>query len=147
LLDLLYWANFLLHFSHALHVMKARISARSAQVQQCSHVAELEEALTQLRAELAAAHTKVEEVERRERSLTSGYDSLRRDFGDFLTSHDAVVKEKANLEKMEREKAQQFCNLLRKKLVGLRCDMEELIVALGGDAWTFSLPMPLSLTC
>jgi hypothetical protein len=63
----------------------------------------LEEANAQLRAELATAHTNVAEVERRERSLTSDYDGLCRDFGDLQTSHVAVVKEKANLEKTERE--------------------------------------------
>jgi hypothetical protein len=46
LLDLLYWANSLLHFSQALHVMKAQISARSAEVQQRSHISGLEEANT-----------------------------------------------------------------------------------------------------
>jgi predicted nucleic acid-binding Zn-ribbon protein len=81
--------------------------------------------------ELAAAHIKVAEVERHERSLTSDYDSLHRDFSD-LTSHIAIVKEKADLEKTEHEKAQRFHNLLRKKLAGLRHDMEESIAALEG---------------
>jgi hypothetical protein len=42
------------------------------------------------------------------------------------------VKEKADLEKTEHEKAQWFCILLRKILAGLRRDMEESIAALGG---------------
>jgi hypothetical protein len=84
-------------------VMRARISVRSVKVQQRSHTTELEEANAQLRTELATTHTKVAEVERRERSLTFDYDGLRRDFNDLQTSHATVVKEKAYLEKMEHE--------------------------------------------
>jgi hypothetical protein len=61
--------------------------------------------------------------------------------------HAAVVKEKADLEKVECDKAQQFCNLLRKKLAELHINMEESIAVLGGDAWTSPLPMPLSPSC
>jgi hypothetical protein len=42
------------------------------------------------------------------------------------------VKEKADLEKMERKKAQQFWNLLRKKQDELWHDTEESVVGLGG---------------
>jgi FtsZ-binding cell division protein ZapB len=45
-------------------------------------VAELEEANAQLRTELAAAYTKVDEVEYREQTLSSDYDDLRKDFDD-----------------------------------------------------------------
>jgi seryl-tRNA synthetase len=119
----------------------------SMEVQQRSCVVELEEANAQLCAELATIHTKVVEVERREQSLTSDYDALHKDFNDLQTSHVAVVKEKADLEKIEREKAQRFRNQLCKKLVGLWRDIEESIATLWGDAWIFPLPMPLSLTC
>jgi chromosome segregation ATPase len=81
------------------------MAAKSTEVQQSLCIAELEEANTQLRTELAAAHTKVAEVEHRERTLSSDYDGLRKDFDDLQTSHDAVVQEKANLEKTEHEKA------------------------------------------
>jgi hypothetical protein len=90
LLDLLCWANSLLPFPQALHVMRARISVRSTEVQQCSRVAELEEANAQLCTKLAAMHTKVAEVEQHEWSLTSNYDGLNRDFGDLQTSHAAL---------------------------------------------------------
>jgi hypothetical protein len=76
--------------------------------------------------------------------LTSDNEGLRRDFDVLCTSHDAVVKEKADLEKTEREKMQQLQNSLRKKLVELRVDMEATVVALGGDAWIFPLPTLLS---
>jgi hypothetical protein len=65
----------------------------------------LEEANAQLHVELTA-HTKVAEVEHCERALTSDYANLRRDFSDLQTAHATVVKEKADLEKTERNKAQ-----------------------------------------
>jgi hypothetical protein len=80
----------------------------------------------------------VAEVECRDRSLTSYYDGLHRDFDDLQTSHAAVVKDRANLENVERAKAQWFHNQLRKKLAELWHDMEESIAMLGGDAWIFS---------
>jgi hypothetical protein len=54
------------------------------------------------------------------------------------TSRDAVVKEKANLEKTEHEKAQQFQNSLYKKLVELWVDMEATVATLGG--WCMDFP-------
>jgi hypothetical protein len=60
-------------------VTKARISAESVEVEQHLQIARLEEANAQLHADLVAAHTNVEEVERREWSLTSEYDGLHRD--------------------------------------------------------------------
>jgi hypothetical protein len=65
-------------------------------VQQNAHVVELEEAKAQLR------------VEHHEQPLTSNYEGLSRDFDDLRTLHDVVVKEKLDLEKMEREKAQRI---------------------------------------
>jgi hypothetical protein len=115
--------------------MRARISEKVVEVQPCSRIAELEEANVVLCVELAAAHTKVVEVERRERALTSNYGSLHSDFNDLQSVHAVVVKEKTDLEKMER--AHRFHNLLRKKLAELRRDMEESIAALGGRCLDF----------
>jgi hypothetical protein len=70
-------------FSQALHLTRAPISEKAAKVQQCSRVPELEKTNAQLCVELAAAHTKVVEVERRERALTSNYGSLCSDFDDL----------------------------------------------------------------
>jgi hypothetical protein len=53
------------------------------EVQKSSRVAELEAANAQLCAELAAAKTRLAEVERREQALSSDYDGLCRDFGDL----------------------------------------------------------------
>jgi hypothetical protein len=41
------------------------------------------------------------------------------------------------VEKTEREKAQRFHNRLRKKLVGLRHDMEKIVAMLGGQCFEF----------
>jgi hypothetical protein len=94
-------------------------------------IAELEEANTQLRAELAMAHTKVAELECHERTLPSDYDGLHKDFDDLRTSHVAVVQEKTDLEKTECEKAQRFQNFLHKKFTELRCNTAS-VTALGG---------------
>jgi hypothetical protein len=58
--------------------------------------------------ELAAAYTKVAEVEHHEQTLSSDYDGHRKDFDDLQTSHAVIVQEKVNLEKTEREKVQRF---------------------------------------
>jgi Mg-chelatase subunit ChlI len=77
-------------------------------VQQNAHVAKLEEANAQLRVELNAAQSRLTEVELCEQALTSDNEGLCRDFDVLCTSHDAVVKEKADLEKTECEKMQQL---------------------------------------
>jgi hypothetical protein len=69
---------------------------------------ELEEVNAQLLAELNATRSRLAEVEHHEQALTSDYEGLHRDFDDLCTSHDTVVKEKADLEKTEHEKAQRF---------------------------------------
>jgi predicted metallo-beta-lactamase superfamily hydrolase len=118
-----------------------------AEVPQSLRITELEEANTQLRTELAAAHTKVAEVEHHERTLSSDYDGLRKDFDDLRTSYAAIVQEKVNLEKTEHEKVQRSQNLLRKKLVELQRDTEESVAALKGGAWIFPLRTLLSPPC
>jgi chromosome segregation ATPase len=115
-----------------LHLTNSRIAEKSAVVQQNACMAELEEANSQLRVELNAAQSRLTEVEHREHALTSDYEGLRRDFDILCTSHDVIVKEKADLEKTKREKAQRLQNLLRKKLAELRVNMEVTVTALGG---------------
>jgi hypothetical protein len=68
--------------------MKSKIVERSAEAQQVAHVAELEKANAQLRAELNAAwcklaeadatQSKLAEVEHHERALTSEYEDLKK---------------------------------------------------------------------
>jgi CRISPR/Cas system CMR-associated protein Cmr5 small subunit len=77
-----------------------------------------------LQAELTAAKACVAEVECRETALKTDYGSLCNNFDDLQTANAALVKEKENVEKVERVKAQRFHNLLRIKLAGLRLDME-----------------------
>jgi chromosome segregation ATPase len=108
-------------------------------------VAELEEANAHLRAELNAAQSKLSEVEHREQAMTSAYENLRKDFNEMHSLHAAVVQEKADLEKTEREKGRRFRNSLLKKLAELRCDTKVSVDTLGGDVWN-SLLMPTSQT-
>jgi chromosome segregation ATPase len=72
------------------------MAVKSMKDQQSLRVAELKEANTRLRAELASTDTKVAEVERREQTLTYDYDGLCKDFDDLWTSHTTVVQEKAD---------------------------------------------------
>jgi hypothetical protein len=91
---LFYYADVL--FFQALHLTKSRIARK--------------EANAQLRMELNAAHSKMAEVEHREQALTSVYEDLKKDFNDVRYSHAAVVKEKNEPEKTEREKERRFWN-------------------------------------
>jgi hypothetical protein len=111
-LAVLCWAD-VLFFPYALHLTKSRIAEKSAVVQQNARVVQLEEANAQLLEELDAAQSRLAEVEHHEHALTSDYEGLHRDFDDLRTLHDAIVKEKADLEKTECEKAQWFQNSLR----------------------------------
>jgi hypothetical protein len=116
-------------------------------VQQHSRVAKLEEANTALRAELAATHTKVAEVEHCERALASDYGSLRNDFNDLQSAHTAIVKEKADLKKMKRDKVRRFATCCAKNWPGFAMIWRSRLLCLGGNAWTFSLLIPLSPAC
>jgi hypothetical protein len=61
-------------------------------------------------------------VVRCEQALASDYEGLKKEFDELHSSHDVVVKEKADLEK---------------KMAALRRDTEASVAALGGDAWIF----------
>jgi hypothetical protein len=75
----------------ALTLLRARIAEKVAEVQQHSHIAELEEANAQLCTELTTGNAK---DERRERARKSDYSSLHSDFSDLQTVHIALEKEK-----------------------------------------------------
>jgi hypothetical protein len=117
--------------------MKSRIAKKSVEVQQTARMAELEEVNAQLRELLNTSRSKLSEAEHRERAMTSAYEDLKRDFDEMHSSHAAVVKEKADLEKMEREKACHFQNSLLKKLAELHRDTEASVAALGGRCMEF----------
>jgi hypothetical protein len=61
-----------------------------------------------LRAEHDAAWSNMAEVEHCVRALTSEYEDLKKDFESMHTSHDDVVREKADVEKTMRTKLEQF---------------------------------------
>jgi hypothetical protein len=98
---------------------KSRIARKSVEAQQNFRVAELEEAKFQLCTELDATQSRLAEADCREHALTSDYEGLKKDFGDLRSLPAIVVKEKADIEKIEREKAQWFMNSLRNELAEL----------------------------
>jgi chromosome segregation ATPase len=110
--------------------MKSQIAERSAEAQQVARVVELEKANVELRAELDAAQSKLTGVEYHEWALTSKYEDLKEDFESMGTLHNAVVREKAKVEKTVRAKLQRFQDSLRKKLAELRCDTEASVATL-----------------
>jgi DNA mismatch repair ATPase MutL len=115
-----------------LHLTKSQIAEKSSEALEGARVAELEEANAQLRAELNVAESRLAKVVCCEQALASDYEDLKKEFDELRSSQDVVVKEKADLEKTEHEKAQWFRNLLRKKMVVLRRDTEESVAALRG---------------
>jgi hypothetical protein len=58
--------------------------------------------------------------------------------------HDAVVREKAEVEKTDCAKLQQFQDSLRKKLAELRCNMDTSVATLGGRSAEFPTDASLS---
>jgi hypothetical protein len=54
-----------------------------------------------LQAQLDTAHSKLVEVEHRERALTSENEGLKRDLESAHTAHDATVKDKALVQQAE----------------------------------------------
>jgi hypothetical protein len=124
-------------FSQTLHLTKSRIDEKSAEVQQTVRVAELEEANAQLHVELNASQSKLSEVEHREHALTFAYEDLKKDFDEVRSSHVAMVKGKADLEKTEGEKVRRFQNSLLKKLAELCRDTEASVAALEGRCVEF----------
>jgi capsule polysaccharide export protein KpsE/RkpR len=89
-----------------LHLTKSQIVERSTEARQVARIAELEEANARLHAELDTAQSKLVEVEHREQALTSKNEGLKKDLE--CTAHDATVRDKAEVEKAERTKLQQF---------------------------------------
>jgi hypothetical protein len=102
-------------FFQTLALSRAWITKKAAETRQRSHATELEEANTQLWAELAVANAKVAEVKHCEMALIFNYGYLRNNFNDFEAAHATLGKEKENVGKTECEKAQWFHNLLHKK--------------------------------
>jgi hypothetical protein len=133
---------------------KSHIVERSVEARQVARVAELEKANAQLCMELDVARSKLvevdvvwsklAEVEHCEWTLTSEYEDLKNDFESLHISHDAVVREKAEVVKTERVKLQRFQDSLRKKLAELRCDTEASVATLKGRNTEFPTSASLS---
>jgi predicted nuclease with TOPRIM domain len=84
------------------------------------------------------------EVEHRERARASEYEDLKKDFEDMRVAYDAMVKEKAEVEEIERTKLQRFQDSLHKKLAELRRDMEASVATLDGRSAEFPTDASLS---
>jgi chromosome segregation ATPase len=112
---------------------KSQIAGKAIEAQRAAHVAELENDNAQMRAELDAAHSMLVEVEGHERTLTSAYEEVKKDFDDLSSSHDAVLKEKAET----YMKVQRFQDSLRQRLAELQHEMEGSVAVLGGRCAEF----------
>jgi cell division protein FtsB len=85
-----------------LHLVK------SHSAQQVFRSTELQGANASLRAELEAAHSKLAEVERREQTLTSKNEGLKKDLEDARSAHKAVVRDKELVRQTEHLKLRHF---------------------------------------
>jgi hypothetical protein len=90
-----------------------------------------------LQAEFAAANAKIAEVQGCKNALISDYQSLHSDYSMLESGLEALMKEKEDLEKSEREKAQRFRQLLCTKLHGLWRNLEKSVAELGGQCFEF----------
>jgi hypothetical protein len=97
-----------------------------------------------LHAELDAARLKLAEVEHREWSLTFKNEDLKKDLESMHTVHDAVVKEKAEVQKIERVKLQRFQDSVRKRLAELQCNIEVSMATLDGRSAEYPTGASLS---
>jgi chromosome segregation ATPase len=116
---------------------KAQIAEKTVEAVEHPNVTGLVQTNAQLWAELAAAHAKVVEVENRKRVLISNYNSLHSDYGNLESMFTTLQKEKADLEKTERKKAQRFCQQLCSKLHGLRREFKNSVGELDGQCLEF----------
>jgi hypothetical protein len=119
---------------------KSQIVGKAIEAQWAAHVAELENDNAQMRAELDAAHSMLVEVEGRERALTSAYEEVKKDFDDLSSSHDDVLKEKAET----YVKVQRFQDSLCQRLAKLRHEMEGSVAVLGGRCAEFPADASMS---
>jgi hypothetical protein len=100
--------------------------AKSHSAWQVTCAMELEGANASLRAELETASSKLAEVERHERTLTSKNEGLKIDLVDARSAREVVVRE------TKQSKLQHFQVSVRKRLVELLRDTETFVSALGG---------------
>jgi hypothetical protein len=84
-----------------------------------------------------AARSKLVEIQCRGQALTSENEGLKKDLEIACTAHDAVVKDKAEVQKTECAKLERFQNSVHKKLAELRHDTEASIASLEGRSIEF----------
>jgi hypothetical protein len=92
---------------------------KSHNERQVARATELEGANASLRAELEAAHSKLAEVERRERTLTSENEGLKKDLVDARSAREGAVRDKELVRETEQLKLQRFQDSVRKRLTEL----------------------------
>jgi hypothetical protein len=107
-------------------------------------VTELEDANASLQVELEAARSKLAEVERRERTLTSENEGLKRDLEGAHSAHEAAVKDKELVRQTKQSKLWRFQDSVHKRLAELRGDIEASVSALGGQSAEFPSDASLS---
>jgi hypothetical protein len=121
-----------------LHLVKSH-SAR-----QVARATELEGANASLRAELQAPRSKLAEVERRKRTLTSENEGLKKDLEDARSACEAAVRDKELVRQIEQSKLLCFQDSVRKRHVELQRDTEVSVSALGGRSVEFPSGASLS---
>jgi pyridoxal biosynthesis lyase PdxS len=82
--------------------------AKSHSARQVARATELEGANASLRAELEAARSRLVEVERHKRTLTSENKGLKKDFEDALCTHETTVKDKELVQQTKQSKLRHF---------------------------------------
>jgi hypothetical protein len=97
-----------------------------------------------LHTELYAARSKLAKDEHRERALTSENGDLKNDLESMHTAHDAVVKEKVEVQKTKHVKLQRFQDSVHQWVVELRCNTEASVATLDGSSVEFSTSASLS---
>jgi regulator of replication initiation timing len=105
---------------------------KSHSARQVARATELEGANASLGAELEAARSRLVEVERHKRTLTSENEGLRKDFEDALCTHETTVKDKELVRQTKQSKLRHFQDSVHKRLPKLRRNMEASVFALGG---------------
>jgi hypothetical protein len=84
------------------------------------------------------------EVERREWTLTSENECLKKDLEDACSAREAAVRNKELVRQTEQSKLQCFQYSVCKRLIELRCDTETSVFALGGRSAEFPSDASLS---
>jgi hypothetical protein len=97
-----------------------------------------------LRVELYAVQSRLADVQHHGQVLISENKGLKKDLQDVRTTHDALVKDRAEALKNERRKLHRFQDSIRRKLAELQRDTEASVATLGGRSAEFPADASLS---